>query len=476
MASNRIDAVEPTMLKKLIYTSLFAISFNALSIEQNEIKDIQQKANLGDSAAQLLLGQLLITNKIQSPGDQKQKGVELIFNAARAGNSKAQFMVGVLYEKGMVGEVDLDKAYIAYEDAASNGYAKSLVNMGYIKEKRGQLDEARALYTQAGQSGDSLGFYNLYLLEKAEENEKKAQKWLILAAQNGSDAAQYLYALQLVKQIDGQVLNDESTAIKWLKVAAKKGNPDAMTELASLLDNGSFTSNDLARLKPILNTLASRGDDEADFILAKLYMDNNKSYRLAWPLLERAISNDVDGALSYKKFLLDSMKQITTEKDLFISHASDVNNNPPVLIKQGSQLNVTEETHAGSVFVVADELGVYGLTERLNSISDKKVNDRKQAASTRIEIPQTQTSVSQSKSEPKVNVLDENKNIHKVIAVVNRPVNFRGIAHPESEILKTLSVGDEVEFISTDKFGWSKVVSENVTGFVMDRAIDYGEK
>ena len=48
------------MLKKLIYTSLLAaISFNALSIEQYEVNDLQHRASVGDTSAQLLLGQFL---------------------------------------------------------------------------------------------------------------------------------------------------------------------------------------------------------------------------------------------------------------------------------------------------------------------------------------------------------------------------------------------------------------------------------
>ena len=86
------------MLKKLIYTSLLAaISFSALSIEQNEIIDLQQKANVGDTSAQLLLGQLMLTKQVNVAGDLTEKGSELILRAARSGNPKAQFMVGVAH-------------------------------------------------------------------------------------------------------------------------------------------------------------------------------------------------------------------------------------------------------------------------------------------------------------------------------------------------------------------------------------------
>ena len=482
------------MLKKLIYTSLLAaISFSALSIEQNEIIDLQQKANVGDTSAQLLLGQLMLTKQVNVAGDLTEKGSELILRAARSGNPKAQFMVGVLYEKGVLGQVDLEKAYIAYQDAANNGYVKSLVNMAYIKEQQNDLIEARNLYSQAGEKGDALGYLNLYILEKREGKTKQAEKALIAAAQAGNDTAQYIYASELLKLDTEQPLNDASPAILWLKVAAKHGNTDAMTDLVSLYDRGTFISADHPFIESILNKLHLEGDNNASFTLAKYYINYYKSYSKAWPLLTQAISNDVDGALPYKNLILDSKKVITTEKDIYVASIAQENDLPPVLVKSGARFNVVDELQNGSVFVVEDELSVYGFAEQ-SLLNAARVNEdiRPMAIPAPVAIEtdlidiKSQSETETSENDPlelqsnieideEVKAQPMDRNIQKVIAVINRPVNFRENAHPQSNVIGSLDAGDEVALIGFDDWGWAQVVHDGTAGFVMSRALDYDD-
>ena len=203
---------------------------------------------------------------------------------------------------------------------------------------------------------------------------KQADKALIAAAQAGNSSAQYIYASELLKLNKAQPLNDASPAILWLKVAAKHGNTDAMTDLVSLYDRGTFISADHPFIESILNKLHSEGDNNASFTLAKYYINYYKSYSKAWPLLTQAISNDVDGALPYKNLILDSKKVITTEKDIYVASIAQENDLPPVLVKSGARFNVVDELQNGSVFVVEDELGVYGFAEQ-SLLNAAKVNE-----------------------------------------------------------------------------------------------------
>ena len=482
------------MLKKLIYTSLLAaISFNALSIEQYEVNDLQHRASVGDTSAQLLLGQLTLTKQIEVTGDINSKGSELILQAARSGNPKAQFMVGVLYEKGILGPVDLELAYSAYQDAADNGYVKAIVNMAFIQERKNNLALAQKLYSQAGDKGDALGYLNLYNLELSQGNVKQAEKALIDAAQAGNDSAQYIYASELLKLNTEQPLNDASPAILWLKVAAKKGNLAAMSDLVSLYDRGSFISADYSLLESFLIKLNSEGDTKASFILAKYYVKRYQLYSKAWPLLTLAILNDVDGALPYKQLLLESKKVITTEKDIYVASNAQENALPPVLVKGGSRFHVVDEFHNDSVFVVEDELGVYGFAEQ-SLLKAAKVNEDIKTMTTPTPVAiETDLIAIKSKSETvtsekdgldlltdieadekvKVNPIDTS--IQKVVAVINRPVNFRDNAHPQSNVIGGLSAGDEVVLIGLDDWGWAQVVHDGTAGFVMSRALDFEE-
>lgn len=480
------------MLRKLIYTSLLAtISFSALSIEQTEIIDLQQKASVGDTAAQLLLGQLMLTNKIEVPGDKADKGIELILRAAQAGNAKAQFTVGVLYEKGMIGSVDLEKAYIAYEDAAKNGYVKSLVNMGYIKEQQGNLIQARTLYSEAGDKGDALGYLNLHILEKREGNKKQADKALIAAAQAGNSSAQYIYASELLKLNKAQPLNDATPAILWLKVAAKQGNEDAISDLISLYDKGMFNSDDLIFIESLLNKLSSQGVAKASFMLAKYFIKEHNSYSDAWPLLSTAISNNVNGALAYKNLLLDSKPSMTIDKDIYIVSDEQANNQPPILIEQGSHINVVDEHQNGLVFVIADQEGVHGYIEskllyadedsvevidELEGVQEVEASTEPPYSAANTPVKTDSVSKIKIKNAQQTDIHTEKTNIQKVVALINRPVNFRENAHPQSKIISSLNVGDEVTFISSDDWGWAQVIHNGTNGYVMARAIDYDEK
>lgn len=483
------------MLRKLIYTSILAtISFGTLSIEKNEINDLQSKASIGNTSAQLLLGQLMLTNQIDVAGDQSAKGVDLIFQAARSGNPKAQFMVGVLYERGLLGPVDLENAFIAYQDAANNGYTKSLVNMAYIKEQQGNFNEARALYSQAGDKGDSLGYLNLYVLEKREGNTKQADNALIAAAQAGNASAQHIYASELLRLDLEQPLNDASPAILWLKVAGKQGNTGAMSDLISLYDKGAYVSADFILIESFLITLSAKGDGQASFTLAKHYIKQHKSYSKAWSYLSKAISKNVEGALSYKKLLFDSNQVITTGKDIYVSSAVLKNEQLPVLVKKGAKLYVLDELRNGSVFVIEDKLGVYGFAEqsilkaaqneeevtvmRMPTPEVRETDLTHKKLENEINAPTKVASVLQSENKPKVNAENhfDNTNIQKAVALINRPVNFRENAHPQSKVISSLDVGDEVTFISADDWGWSQVTHEGTQGYVMSRAIDYNEK
>lgn len=458
------------MLKKLLLPTIFAsLSFSVLSIEQSELIDLKQRAAIGDSSAQLLLGQLLLTNKVEKSAEPQEKGIDLILAASKAGNAKATFTLGVLYEKGLLGEVNLSNAYLAYEAAANAGYTKAYVNMGYIAEKQHQIELARELYSKAGANGDSLGYFNLYVFELAQKNKQQAYSALIKAAQAGYANAQYLYGIKLL-EMNKQPLNDNSPSILWLKEAMSNGNLDAVSSLMSLYENKTFNSSDLVFLEELMLKSIETGDMSAKASLAGFYIKHHKSYSEAWPLLEQSIANRIQAASSIKLNVLDSVSEIQTQRPLYISTKLQSSSELPILIGVGSSLAVTPEQKDGHVFVIDKNSGAYGFvnTDDLYVNQSPNVSDENPG--------QEDVWVKSVRKDTEQNVLESNSNkIQKVVARVNRTVNFRAGAHTGSKIKTELHKGDSVTLLSVDQFGWAHVKNGADVGYVMSASLDYDE-
>jgi TPR repeat protein len=85
--------------------------------------------------------------------------VATLTQQAAQGDAKAQYNLGVMYDKGEGGERNLAKARELYTQAAAQGYAPAQYNLGvmYDTGEGGEcnLAKARELYTQAAAQGAS---------------------------------------------------------------------------------------------------------------------------------------------------------------------------------------------------------------------------------------------------------------------------------------------------------------------------------
>ena len=90
-----------------------------------------------------------------------KKSAPLLFKAARAGNAKAQFVLGWLYENGIGVERNDKKAFKWFRKAAEQGNIKAQFRLGLF------YDTGRGV----------------------KKNTTVAQRWLCMAAEMGSDKA-----------------------------------------------------------------------------------------------------------------------------------------------------------------------------------------------------------------------------------------------------------------------------------------------
>jgi len=200
----------------------------------------------------------------------------LILKAAKQGDSRAQYTLGLLYDRGQGVPQDSTQATRWLRMAASNGnyYAKVHLGLDYLTGRRVPRDYAEeALWARcaASQVDDgkfqlnlnsppswlglaaAQGYANAYYLlgwlyyhgHGVPLDYAQAAIWYGRAAEQGDDEAQYLLG---VLYDNGQgVLQDDVQAIFWIRKAAEQGNTDAQVSLGLAYKAGHGVTQDDAQ-------------------------------------------------------------------------------------------------------------------------------------------------------------------------------------------------------------------------------------
>jgi len=163
---------------------------------------------------------------------------------AIAGTPRAQFAVGVMYERGWsVAENDAE-AVRWYRSAADQGLAKAQFNLGlmYGKGKGVPQDYAEALRWQrrAAEQGHAKAQFNLgemyYFGEGIAQNYTEAVRWYRLAANHGDVDAQF--SLGAIYDNGRGVVQNHAEAAHWFRLAAEQGHTRAQYNIGDMYDIG----------------------------------------------------------------------------------------------------------------------------------------------------------------------------------------------------------------------------------------------
>lgn len=103
-------------------------------------------------------------------------------NAAKAGNKKAQYKLGVFYELGIIVELDEDKAAHWYKKAAESGD-----------------EEAQSALKRLGRRYYRIGL-KYFDGDSVEQNLQTAMTWFLKAAELGDEEARDIINTQMIKQ------------------------------------------------------------------------------------------------------------------------------------------------------------------------------------------------------------------------------------------------------------------------------------
>jgi len=164
--------------------------------------------------------------------------------AAEAGDSRAQFRLGLLHERGLIAGPDPQaEAAHWFEKAAEGGHAAAQFKRAtmYAEGRGGPVDQAAAvsLYRMAAEQGVGEAQFNLALhLQNGigtDRNIPDAIVWFEQAAFRGIDGAPRALGLLYLAEV-GVTPNDRIEAWAWLTLAVDQGDVLAGSQLADLED------------------------------------------------------------------------------------------------------------------------------------------------------------------------------------------------------------------------------------------------
>jgi TPR repeat protein len=176
-----------------------------------------------------------------APADPAAR-VRAVTEAARGGDAKAQYDLGVLFARGEDVPRDDKGAVEWFERAALRGYAPAQYNLGVAYEQGRGIDRNPPLaffwYQSAAEQGHVRAQHNLGTLYAegigTPRNYEQARNWFTKAAEGG--VVESIYSLGLLHENGLGVKQDRVRAEEHYRKAASGGSERAAVRLKALAD------------------------------------------------------------------------------------------------------------------------------------------------------------------------------------------------------------------------------------------------
>lgn len=214
-----------------------AISWYELSARQGSVK--------ARFALALLFETGITRNSQELLPKDLEKALELYRQAAELGYPPAQYNLGVLLSRGVLGEKDQPQAAQWYEKAAISGLADAAYNLATLYHEGDGMDRdleaAFKWYRAAALGNNSHGMYRLALSYDTgigvEINAEEAYRWYLKAAIRDNTEAQFRLAAMYIK--GNGIEKSDTEAKRWLIKAASLGHPKSVAFLCTLEGHGA---------------------------------------------------------------------------------------------------------------------------------------------------------------------------------------------------------------------------------------------
>jgi len=200
--------------------------------------------------------------------------------AAEQGDARAQYHLGILYERGLGTEKSIPEAFEWARRAATNGEPNAQFALGALYARGGEVDKDPAeaerwfkMGVASAQGGDATAQYLLAKMYESgtgiEQDGAAALKWLRAAAEQGNADAESELGERYVR--GRGVERDDAAAREWLGKAAAQGQMRAARELIPLLDHDFVAARDDASAAEALRAAAALGDSRSQYLLGMAY-------------------------------------------------------------------------------------------------------------------------------------------------------------------------------------------------------------
>ncbi len=243
----------------------------------NNIDDLIEKANKGDSDAQFELGY----KYCRGEGVERDcaKALDWYEKSAAQNNAIAQNNLGVMYCIGEGVVQDYGKALEWFEKSAEQGDECAQLNLGcmYRDGKGVEQDYTKAFewYEKSAEQGDECAQLNLGCMYRdgkgVEQDYTKAFEWLEKSAVQNNARAQNNLGMMY---FDGEgVGQDYGKALEWFEKSASQNDSDAQYNLGCMYRDGKGVEQSYPKSFIWFEKSALQGDSDAQFNLGNMYCD-----------------------------------------------------------------------------------------------------------------------------------------------------------------------------------------------------------
>jgi TPR repeat protein len=205
--------------------------------------------------------------------------------AAKQGNLFALFNSGLMYRDGQGCEINLNKALGYLQQAAEAGYSKAQYVLGvwHYNGKEGvalqDIDKAFSYFNSAAKQGHSTAQYFLAVMHRdgkgCEKNLKTALGYFQQSADAGEVDAQIVLGIWYVCGKEGVVAKDYEKALVYFTQAALQKHSIAQFNLGILYRDGKGCEKNLKTALGYFQQSAEADDEDAQFELGAWYSTGN---------------------------------------------------------------------------------------------------------------------------------------------------------------------------------------------------------
>ena len=199
-------------------------------------------ANMNHAGANYMIGNMYVKGLIGGKSkDELKKGYEYLLKSYNLGNVAASNMIGNMYKNGIYPlKVDYDKALEYYNKACDSNYVYAYNNIGMIYEEKNDTNKAFENFKIAASLGESWAcnkvaeYLRLGIVKKDMKeafnyyNKALDSNYRILCYYAYYNLAKYYY---MCGYDDVVPVKDVNKAINYFEIAANNGCYDALKEL-----------------------------------------------------------------------------------------------------------------------------------------------------------------------------------------------------------------------------------------------------